>query len=98
MFRKPLLFNGQIHFFSYHHFDEGGNFHRLCFHGFDGLTFSQNRHPVRDFHDLVELVSDDHYCASLLFHITDDPEQLFDLLRSQDRRRLVHDQNFCPSV
>ena len=52
-----------------------------------------DRDPVGDGQDLAELVADEHDAATVLGHRAQRVEQLGDLLRREDRRRLVQDQH-----
>ena len=59
---------------------------------------AHDRDPVRDGEHLAELVADEHHAPAVGGHGVERPEQLVDLLRGEDRGRLVHDQDACPAV
>ena len=63
--------------------EPGGGHHAAAHH----------RDPVGDGQDLAELVADEHDAAAVGGHRPERPEQLVDLLRGEDRGRLVHDQD-----
>ena len=58
-----------------------------------GAAVSHDGQPIGDFHDLVELVGNEDDGIALIFQVNELLEKLGRLLRGQDRRRLVEDQN-----
>ena len=59
---------------------------------------AQHGHAVADRHHLVELVGDEEDRAPVRGQIADDREQAVALLRRQDRRRLVEDQDLRVAI
>ena len=65
----------------------------------DELALAHDTHPVRDGHDLVELVGDDDHRHALLLHdLAQHCEKLVCLLGCQHRRGLVQDQDIRAPV
>ncbi len=64
----------------------------------DPLPAAEDRDPVGDLEHLVQLVADEDDRLSLALQALDDLEQLLRLLRSQNRRRLVEDQDLGAAV
>ena len=64
----------------------------------DVLAVAQDRHAVGEFLHLVHLMGNDDDRLAVLPHFPKDSEQLLRLLRRQDRRRLVEDQDIRPAV
>ena len=58
-----------------------------------GAAVSHDGQPIGDFHDLVQLVGNEDDGIALIFQVNELLEKLGRLLRGQDRRRLVEDQN-----
>ena len=53
------------------------------------FSFSEDRHPVADLHNLVQLVGDNDNGASLLFHSAQNGKKLLGLLGREHCCRLV---------
>ena len=53
---------------------------------------------VADLHHLVEFVGDDDYALAVLAHVAQHVKELFRLLRSEHRGRLVQDEDVRPAV
>ena len=62
------------------------------------LAAAHHRDPVGDGQHLAELVADEHHAPAVGGHRAERPEQFVDLLRGEDRGRLVHDQDPGPAV
>ena len=91
-------FDVQFDFFTDHHF---GQSLFVGFRGIDGgymLALSQNCDPVGYCHDLVQFMRDDDYGLSVVAHAAQNGEKFIDLLRGQNRGRLVENEYFRPAV
>ena len=62
-------------------------------HGGDILTFPQDRHPVGDLLDLIQLMGNDDDGVAVLFHFPQNGKQLLDLLDRQNGGRLVQNDD-----
>ena len=67
-------------------------------HVADVLALSQDRDAVGNFEHLVQLMRDDDQRLSVLLHVAHDGEQLVRLLRRQNGRRLIEDQDIRAAV
>ena len=85
-----------------HHQLDGASHHQLGEVGLIGLgrdplahhlASPDDRDPVRDLEDLVELVADEQDAVTFRGETAQDLEDLLGLLRRQDRGRLVEDQD-----
>ena len=70
----------------------------LCGDVTDILALAQDGDTVTDGQDLVQLVGDDDDRLAVGLHVADDAEQLLGLLRGQNCRRLVEDQDVRAAV
>src|SRR5690554_1518962 len=66
--------------------------------GGNDLSATQNRDPVADAQDLVELVGNEHHRQAIGCQATKGGEEALRFLWRQHRRRLVQDENSCASV
>ena len=66
--------------------------------GADALAAAQDRAVVRNCLDLIELMGDKDDRLALALEVLHDDHQFVDLLRRQDSRRLVEDQDFVVTV
>ena len=88
----------QLDLLSDHHF---GQLLLVRFGGVDGgdmLTLTQDGYAIRDLHNLVELMGDDNDRFPVRTHGAQNVKEGTDLLRRQDRRRLVQDQDIRAAV
>ncbi len=81
-----------------HHLGELAVADRGRVRGPDGATAPDHRDPVGDRPHLVELVRDEQERVALGAHLPQGREQLVDLLRNEDGRRLVEDHGAGAAV
>ncbi len=67
-------------------------------HVTDEAPLTEYGNAVREFLDLVHLVSDDDDGLSAVSHVAEDRKKLLGLLRSEDSCRLVKDEYVCAAV
>ena len=88
----------QLDLLTDHHLGQLGLIGILCGNVTDILTLAQNGHTVADGQHLMQLVGNDDDRLAVRLHVADDAEELFGLLRGQNRRRLVQNQNIRAAV
>ena len=93
-----LFLNGELHIAADHHLGQlflGGvlNIDRT-----DILALAQDAAAVGHSHDLVQLMGDEEDALALCLEAAHDLHQLIDLLRGQNSRRLIENQNFIVAV
>ena len=92
------LVDGKLHVAADHHagqflFGGVGNIH-----GTDAAALLQDGAAVGNRHDLIQLVGDEQDALALGLEAAHDLHQLVDLLRSQNRRRLVKNKDLVVAV
>ena len=88
----------ELHFLTDHHFGELLLVRFGSIDGCDMFALAQDRAAICNRHNLVEFVRDDDNRLSVLSHLAQNVEQLFDFLRSQNCRRLVKNKNIRTSI
>ena len=91
-------FNVQLDLLADHHLGQLGLVGVLCGDVADILALAQDGDTVTDGQDLMQLVGDDDDRLAVGLHVADDAEQLLGLLRGQNCRRLVEDQDVRAAV
>ena len=91
-------FNVQLDLLADHHLGQLSLVGVLCGDVADILALAQDGDTVTDGQDLVQLVGDDDDRLAVGLHVADDAEQLLGLLRGQNCRRLVEDQDVRAAV
>ena len=94
----PLLVELEQHLPSHHHLGQVSHLDIGRIDGSHHLAETQDGYPVRQLHDLFELVGDQDDGQALVPHPAKDPEEFLDALRSENRRRLVQDQDLHAEV
>ena len=64
----------------------------------DHLASAHNSHPVSDLIDLSKLMGYENYRFPLFFQPSNHVKQLVGLLRRQERRRFIQNQNVCMAI
>ena len=85
--------NVQIHLMAHHPFRQCLLVGVGCIDGGDILTLAQNRHPVRNVHNLIELMGNDDDGVALILHPAQHPEELVDFLHRQNCGGLIENDD-----
>ena len=93
-----LLYDLQLHRAAHHHVGQLLLVGVAGVHGTHIAALTQNRHPVRHRHDLVELVGDEEDGFPLRRQVLHNGHQLVDLLGRQHGGGLVEDEDLVVAV
>ena len=81
-----------------HHFNQLGRRGQVGADGADGAALAQDRDPVTQRKDLIELMADENNRLAIFAHAVQDLEQMGDFLWGQDSRRFIEDQDLRSAI
>ena len=90
--------DGELHLLPDHHLGERRLRRLHCVDAAHGLALPENGDAVGDRHDFMQFVRDDDDGLAVLLHRAHDGKEFFRLLRRQNRRRLVQNEDVRAAV